>query len=55
VAVAEETNSNFIWCEIGLSWQGNYKGGAVDFEFLALFKWQVGWRERERETPMHMR
>ena len=53
MAVAEETNSNFIWCEIGLSWQGNYKGGAVDFEFLALFKWQVGWRERERDTHAH--
>ena len=59
VAVAEDTNSNFIWCEVGLSWQGNYKGGAVSFEFLALLKWQVGCqvqerkRERERETHAH--
>ena len=42
VAVAEDTMSNFAWCEVGLSWQGNYKGGAVNFEFLALLKWQVG-------------
>ena len=59
VPVAEETNSNFIWCEVGLSWMGNYKGGAVDFECLALIKWQVGCqaqeRKRDRETPMHMR
>ena len=59
VAVAEDTMSNFIWCEVGLSWQGNYKGGAVSFEFLALLKCQVGCqvqeRKRERETPMHMR
>ena len=59
MAVAEDTNSNFIWCEIGLSWQGNYKGGAVDFEFLALLKWQVGCqvqerkKERERDTHAH--
>ena len=57
MAVAEDTNSNFIWCETGLRWQGNYKGGAINFEFLALLKWQVKERERERERerPMHMR
>ena len=55
MAVAEDTNSNFIWCEIGLSWQGNYKGGAVDFEFLALLKWQVGCQvqERKKERERH--
>ena len=51
--------SNFIWCEVGLSWQANYKGGAVSFEFLALLKCQVGCqvqerkRERERDTHAH--
>ena len=52
--VAEDTNSHFIWCEVGLSLES--KGGAVNFEFLALLKWQVGGekkRERERHTHAH--